>query len=51
VGYKLRQHFTQKGVYSIIIGDDEMAAGQVTVREKKSNQKMPLAQFIEQVAA
>ncbi|SFD65750.1 threonine--tRNA ligase [Pseudoalteromonas denitrificans] len=46
VGYKLRSHFKQKGLYALIIGDDEIQEQNLTVREKKSNCKMRLEDFI-----
>ncbi|QDO83057.1 threonine--tRNA ligase [Shewanella psychropiezotolerans] len=46
VGYKLRQHFKHKGLYCLIIGDEEVEQAKVTVRQKKSNAKMSLKDFI-----
>lgn len=51
VGYKLRQHFKQKGLYSLIIGDEELELDCITVRQKKSNAKMRLKDFIDHLEA
>ena len=47
VGYKLRQHFKHKGLYCLIIGDEEVEQAKVTVRQKRSNAKMSLEDFID----
>ena len=51
VGYKLRQHFKQKGLYCLIIGDEEIEQDKVTVRQKRSNAKMSLQDFIDSLEA
>ena len=49
ISYRLRQHFKQKGLYCLIIGDDEQQQSLITVRDKKSNRQMSVEQFVEQV--
>lgn len=46
LSYKMRQHFKNKGCYSIIIGDKEIEDNVISVREKKKNMVMSLEEFI-----
>ena len=46
LSYKVRQHFKRKGIYSFIVGDNEIAENMISVREKKKNELMSLNDFI-----
>jgi threonyl-tRNA synthetase len=50
LGYKIRRQFKQKGLYSIIIGDEELNSGILSIREKKNNLKMNLDEFLNYIS-
>lgn len=51
IGYQIREAHNQKIPYAIIIGDKEVEAGNISVRDRKNTQKnaIPLADFIANV--
>lgn len=46
LSYKMRNHFKNKGCYSIIVGDKEIEGNLISVREKKRSSVMSLEEFI-----
>ena len=46
LSYKMRDHFKNKGNYSIIIGDKEVESNMISVRDKKKNHIMSIEDFI-----
>ena len=51
ISYKIREHSMQKLPYQVILGDKELAAKTIAVRNRKGEDlgQMPIASFIEQV--
>lgn len=46
LSYKMRNHFKNKGNYSIIIGDKEIESNMISIRDKKKNHVMSIEDFI-----
>ena len=46
VGYKIRDHFKNKGNYIIIIGEKEFESGKISIREKKKQYEISINDFI-----
>jgi threonyl-tRNA synthetase len=48
IGFKIREHTLKRVPYMLVIGDKEMEAGEVAVRNRKGDDlgKMPLAAFL-----
>jgi threonyl-tRNA synthetase len=51
ISYKIREHSMQKLPYQVILGDKELAAKTITVRNRKGEDlgQMPISAFIEQL--
>jgi threonyl-tRNA synthetase len=51
ITYKIREHSLQRLPYLLIVGDKEVASGQVAVRTRKGEDlgQMPLAALIERL--
>jgi len=53
IGKKIRMHRKSRPAYMLILGDDEMREGSVSIRSRDGNQKngVPLEQFVSDIFA
>lgn len=53
IGYKIREAQVQKVPYMLVLGDNEMNAGEVNVRKygEQKSESMPFGQFLEMIQA
>ena len=53
IGKKIRMHRKSRPAYMLILGDDEMKGGSVSIRSRNGEQKngVPLDQFVSDIFA